>query len=308
MNAKHLSYGLAGLAVSIGGGWLALQSAIGRNGPAVLDTVDRIAGGARDVELVETPRYADHPEQKLRVYRSSRTDVRRPVVMFVHGGSWRSGSPDDYGFVARALVPEGFVVVLAGYRLGDDGRFPAMLEDTASAFAWTKRNIARHGGNPERIFIAGHSAGAYNAAMIALDPQWLRAQGLDTRAIAGVIGLAGPYDFYPFDSDSTKAAFGGAPVPQRTQPVNFARADAPPMLLLTGEKDTTVKPRNSRALAAAIRRAGGPVQTAFYEDFDHTGMLTALASPWRRNRNAIDRIVRFTDASAASVPVQPETP
>ena len=184
-----------------------------------------------------------------------------------------------------------------------------MLRDAAGAVAWTKTNIARLGGDPDHIVVSGHSAGAYNAAMIALDPQWLRAEGLGSDAIAGVVGLAGPYDFYPFDSDSTKAAFGGAPDPRATQPVQFARADAPSMLLLTGERDTTVKPRNSRALAAAITRAGGSVAAEYYDDLDHSGILTALASPWRRDRAVVNRIAAFAkNLPRSSDAVQPPVP
>ncbi len=307
------------MALIAGVAWLALHFAIQRNGPAVLDTVDRITGGARNVELVHKATLGDDAFRKLRVYRS-RADTSdaspnaKPVIIFIHGGSWLSGDPDDYGFVARALVPEGFVTVLAGYRLGDSGKFPAMVTDTAAAFAWTVANIAQYGGDPDMIFIAGHSAGAYNAAMVALDPQWLAAEGLGADAIAGFIGLAGPYDFYPFDTESTIAAFGDAPAPQATQPVNFARQDAPPMLLLTGAKDTTVKPRNTRALAAAMEQAGGDVTSRIYPGFDHAGILTALASPFRRDPAVINAMVQFTDeiaarrahaAQSASVPVQP---
>lgn len=294
--------------------WLALQYAIARNGPAVLDTVDRITGGSRDVELVHRASTGDSPFQKLRVYRSESGGSPKPVIIFAHGGSWRSGDPDDYGFVARAFVPEGFVVVLVGYRLGEGGEFPNMLRDMANAVSWTKANIAEYGGDPDAIFVSGHSAGAYNAAMVALDPQWLDDEGVGTDSIAGVIGLAGPYDFYPFDSDSTKAAFGDAPHPEATQPINFAARDAPPMLLMTGLKDTTVEPRNSRAMAAVLQAAGNRAVLETYPEFDHTGMLTALASPWRRDSTVIDRIIAFTrethgdrnNANTPSVPVQAE--
>lgn len=297
--------------------WIALQVAISRNGPAVLDTVDRITGGERGVNLLQTVSIGNSAFQKLAIYGDGKKDVQKPVLIFAHGGSWRTGDPDDYGFVARGLVPEGFIVVLSGYRLGEAGKFPAMLEDTAKAVAWTRANIAQYGGDPEAIFVSGHSAGAYNAAMVTLDPQWLEREGLDKKeVIAGFIGLAGPYDFYPFDSDSTKASFGEAPEPENTQPISFVRGDAPPVLLLTGEQDTTVKPRNTRVLTSAITEAGGTAKAEYFPAFDHTGILTALASPWRRDPAVIDRIAEFVrsvaaqkraSAEQASVPVQPET-
>lgn len=293
--------GLAGLALA---GWLALQFAIARNGPAVVDLVDRITGRERRVAMVAREAYGTDPAQTVAVYRSQGAGKLLPVIVFVHGGSWNSGSPDDYGFIARALAPEGFVVVLAGYRLHPAARYPQMLEDAAGAVAWTRANIASHGGDPDRIVLMGHSAGAYNAVMTALDRQWLGREGQSADALAGAIGLAGPYDFYPFDTDSTRASFGEAPDPQLTQPVTYARADAPPLLLLTGEADTTVKPRNTRALAVAMAQAGGRAETGYYEGMDHAGILLALASPWRRDRAVLDRVIAF--ARQPSVPVQAE--
>jgi len=240
-------------------GALALQWAIAHNGAAVLNVADRITGGARDVELVEQAQIGDDTEQTVFVFADenrSKSDKAKPVIIFVHGGSWASGSPDDYDFIARALVPEGFVVALAGYRLHPKVEFPAMLEDTASAIAWVKANIATHGGDPERIILAGHSAGAYNVVMSALDTRWLEREGLSGDDIKAFIGLAGPYDFYPFDSDSTIASFGNAKDPEGTQPINAVRGDAPPMLLIHGEKDTTVLPLHTHRLSKALNAAG----------------------------------------------------
>lgn len=292
---------LAGLGLA---GWFGLQYAIARNGPAVVDVVDKVTGSERGVAVVERARYGDDPHQTVAIHRETAVQGPLPVILFVHGGSWNSGSPDDYGFIARALAPEGFVVVLAGYRLHPKVHFPAMLEDTAAAVAWTRSNIARHGGDPDRIVLMGHSAGAYNVIMTALDRQWLGREGVPDNMISGAIGLAGPYDFYPFDSDSTRASFGEAPDPERTQPINYVRADAPPLLLLTGEADTTVKPRNTRALAQAIGAAGGSARTGFYPGMDHADILLALACPWRRDRAVLDQVVTF--AREPSVPVQEE--
>ena len=200
---------------------IALQIAISRDGPWVLSTVDRITGGNRDVfpkALIST---GEHPQQKLVVWGPDpkADEAERPVLVFVHGGGWRSGDPESYDFIARAFVPEGFVVVLAGYRLGEDGIYPAMLEDTAADISWVKQNIANYGGDSDRIILAGHSAGAYNVVMMGLDPRWLGARSMSTGDIAGVIGMAGPYDFVPFDKDSTIAAFGHVSNPPETQPV-----------------------------------------------------------------------------------------
>lgn len=306
---------VAGIAV-IGG--LALQYAISRNGPAVLSAVDRVTGGSGDAVLLAEVSTGDHPQQRLFVWGPDGRDYHhptRPVLIFVHGGSWRSGDPEDYGFVARAFVQRGFVVVLGGYRLGEDGVYPAMLEDTASAIGWTHREIAQHGGNPDQIVIAGHSAGAYNVVMAALEDRWLESDGMAASDIAGVVGLSGPYDFFPFDSDSTKAAFGEASAPEATQPVNQISGGAPPMLLIHGEKDDLVKVRNTRELASRIIEAGGAVETQYYPEMTHNDPLISLASPWRSRRDVADRMAEFAkDAigrkifkDRVSVPVQAET-
>ncbi|AOL24989.1 Acetyl esterase/lipase [Erythrobacter litoralis] len=298
-------------------GGAALQVAIMRNGPAVLDTIDRIAGEDRDACRRGIASTGPDPHQKVVVWGPCQVsegladDRPRPVLLFVHGGSWKSGDPEDYGFVGRAFVPEGFVVVLAGYRLVPGGEYPAMVEDTAAAIRWTHENITRHGGDPDRIVLAGHSAGAYNVVMAALERRWLAQAGVPQDAIAGVVGLAGPYDFYPFESDSSQAAFGAAPDPGATQPVTHVTGDAPPVLLVHGEADDLVKPRNSRELARRIEAAGGPVETLFLREANHNDPLLALAAPWRWRRDVAQRIVRFAREAAGtgslSVSVQAQT-
>ena len=309
--------GAAALILVIAGS--ALQVAISRNGPAILSAVDRITGGDGGAELKATISTGKHPSQKLIVWGPARrdpSDPALPVLLFAHGGSWRSGDPADYGFLARAFVSKGFVVVLAGYRLDPDGAYPAMIEDTARTVAWTHGEIAQYGGDPDRITIAGHSAGAYNVVMTALEHQWLGRLGLSPDDIAGVVGLSGPYDFYPFDSESTINAFGKAAEPEATQPIAHIRGDAPPMLLIHGEKDDLVGIHNSRGLAKRIEDAGGTVAIRFYPEMTHNDPLISLASPWRGRRDVDERIAEFalsvtargdTRRDQTSVPVQAET-
>lgn len=287
---------------------VALQLAIWRNGPAVLNAVDRIAGGDQATKVLAAEVIGENAGQKILVHgpADSSSADSRPVILFVHGGSWNKGDPEDYDFIARAFVPKGFVVVLAGYRLHPEVEYPAMLEDTAAAIAWTHSNIAKFGGDPRRIVLAGHSAGAYNVVMAALEPKWLSVSGINTDSVVGVVGLAGPYDFYPWDSDSTRASFGNAADPEATQPVNHTRADAPPLLLIHGEKDTLVKPRNSRALAERVRQAGGRVETLYIDGMDHNRVLLALAAPWRSDPEVLNSMTLFAERAIASVPVQGE--
>ena len=304
---RMVLWAFGALALVLVGGAIATQIAIARNGPAVLDAVDRITGGSAGAAKLATISTGEHPSQKLIVWGPSdrgEDQTALPVLVFAHGGSWRSGDPVDYGFLARAFVPKRFAVVLVGYRLvkedSPDGVYPAMIEDTARAIQWVYEDIAQYGGDPDRIILAGHSAGAYNVMMAALEGQWLSKKGVDPGAIAGVVGMAGPYDFYPFDSESTIAAFGPASDPEATQTFNHVRGDAPPVLLIHGEKDSLVKPRNSRELAQLIETAGGTVELSLYPDMEHNDPLIALASPWRSNRTVADEIAEFAIKVSAS--------
>ena len=287
-------------------GGVALQIAIARNGPAVLSVVDRLTGGSRGTVQLARISTGDHPAQKVIVWGPERRDPKDaalPVLLFAHGGSWRSGDPEDYGFIARAFVPDGFIVALSGYRLvkegAPDGVYPAMLEDTASAILATREAVAELGGDPDRIVVMGHSAGAYNVVMSGLERVWLDERGGDTDALRGIVGLSGPYDFYPFTSDSTLAAFGPADDPEATQAFTHVRGDAAPVLLVHGDKDTLVRPRNSRELAKLIETAGGSVTLKLYPDMEHNDALFSLASPWSERRDVARKISAFAKEAVA---------
>lgn len=238
--------------------------------------------------------YGGDPRQTLDIYVPSRpaTSGPRPVIVFVYGGSWQSGSKDGYGFAARALAARGFVVAVPDYRLVPAVRFPGFVEDCAATVRFVRANAGRWGGDGGRIVLIGHSAGAYNAAMLALDPRFL---GADRAAVRGFVGLAGPYDFLPLDTPASRAAFGQAPDLPRTQPITHASAGDPPVLLLHGAKDDTVFPRNSRALAARLTAAGVRAEIKIYPNLGHIGIVTALATPFRGRAPVLADAARFAD-------------
>jgi acetyl esterase/lipase len=225
---------------------------------------------ARDIAFGPASRH------RLDIYAPPPDGTRRPVVLFIYGSSWSSGSKETYGFVGQALAARGFVTVIADYRLVPEVRFPGFIEDGALALRFIRRSIATYGGDPARISVLGHSAGAYNAVMLALDPRFLAAAGVPHGTIRRVAALSGPYDFLPLDNPATIAAFGQARDPARTQPVNLARRGAPPMLLGTGAADTTVLPRNSEALALRLQAAGSRVELRRYDGIGHPGTILAF--------------------------------
>ncbi len=245
--------------------------------------------------------YAPGERHALDIYRPGEQEGL-PVVVFVYGGGWKSGDKAQYRFVAAALAQRGYVTVVPDYRVFPAARFPAFVEDAAAAVAWTRANIGAHGGDPGRIFLMGHSAGAHIALLLTLDKRYLAAQGLDPdTAITGTIGLAGPYDFLPLRDPELDGIFAPAGDLRQTQPVTFARAGAPPLLLATGEHDTTVLPRNTANLAQAVRDAGGQAETRLYPRIGHTLVLGAFATPLRWAAPVLADVTRWM----ADVPQRP---
>ncbi|HTN61265.1 MAG TPA: alpha/beta hydrolase, partial [Devosia sp.] len=236
--------------------------------------------------------YADGSRFKLDVYAPEKRGASAPVVFFIYGGGWNRGERGDYQFVGRALAARGFVAVIADYRLVPEVHYPEFLEDNASALKWVQDHIGEYGGDPERLFLAGHSAGAYNAVMLALDPSFLKDYGV-TMPIRAVAGLSGPYDFYPFEYGEVRDAFGGAPNPEGTQPVNLVTADTPPMYLATGTGDPIVRMQNTEHLARALQARGVWVTTKFYPGFGHMEPVIALGALWRWRAPVLDDMVLF---------------
>ncbi len=240
--------------------------------------------------------YAPGARHAMDIYRPAHATGPAPLVLFIYGGAWSSGQKGDYKFVAVPLARRGVVVAVADYRLVPDVRFPAFLNDVAQATAFAQSHAAEWGADPSRMFIMGHSAGGYNALMVGLDPQYLAAAGVDRSKLAGVIGLATPADFLPLDDPSTIAAFGQATDLPSTQPVNFADGHNPPVLLLHGQSDTTVYLRNSTALAARIRAAGGQATLITYPGIGHIGLVTSIAPLFDGRAPVLDDVVNFIHA------------
>lgn len=242
--------------------------------------------------------YGDHPRQRLDVYAPRARAEPAPVVVFFYGGRWRKGERAGYRFVAQALTERGYVAVLPDYRLYPEVRFPAFVEDGAAAVAWVRRHIGDYGGDPGRVFLMGHSAGAHIAAMLATDRRFLHAEGLAPTDLAGFVGLAGPYDFLPLEADDLRDMFGPPERFPASQPVRFVDGDEPPVLLVHGLDDGTVLPRNSRRLAAALEAAGVPVETVFYPDAGHVRVVAALGSPLRFTAPVLADVAAFLDRRA----------
>ncbi len=256
---------------------------------------------APDRLVARSIRYGDGPRHSLDVYSAGQAGG--PVVLFLYGGSWDSGNKATYRFVGAALASLGFVVVIPDYRLYPEVRYPAFLEDNAAALDWTRRHIHRFGGDGLPPFVMGHSAGAYNAAMLTLDPRWLGAFGRTPRAdLRGLVGLAGPYDFLPLDSDELRDIFRPGQPPRSTQPIEHVDGHNPPVLLLAGSADRVVRPSNTIRLAQRIRERGGCVVSRLYPGVGHTEIIGAFAGALRFLAPSLRDSARFIRAVAAAQP------
>ncbi|HEY8878314.1 MAG TPA: alpha/beta hydrolase [Roseateles sp.] len=244
--------------------------------------------------------YGPGPRQQLDVYRPARAAPRGgwPVVVFFYGGSWNRGKRGDYAFVGEALASRGILTVVADYRLYPEVRYPDFLRDSAAALAWGLGHAQELGGNPRRVFVMGHSAGAYNAAMLAFDARWLKATHHDPRELAGFIGLAGPYDFLPIVNPDARPVFFHPDYPPGTQPLEHAGRGAPRSFLGAASNDELVNPqRNSQGLATKLQGAGVPVTLKFYDRVGHMTLVAALAAPLRWLAPVLEDVAAFVNAA-----------
>ena len=237
--------------------------------------------------------YANGPRHMLDVYvpDAQAFPGARPVIVFFYGGAWEAGERGQHRFVGEAFASRGFVVVVPDYRLYPEVKYPEYVRDAASAMAWTKREISKHRGDPARITLMGHSAGAHIAAMVAYNPRFLGAVGLSRSDVHAFVGLAGPYDFVPTEPDivDNLGAEGGA---ARAMPATFVQGGEPPSLLVTGDEDKRVDPANTQRLAAALRRVGSKVEVWVVPGYGHPSTLVRLAAPLR-SEAYVDRLAEF---------------
>jgi acetyl esterase/lipase len=252
------------------------------SGCAPAETLNRLTsdeGTARVADLA----YAEGPAGALDLYfPPGGAAANAPVLVFFPGGGWRSAAKEDYRFLGSAFAARGWVVAIPDYRQVPEVTFPAFIEDAAAAVAALPGLLAAHGVAGGPLVLAGHSAGAHTALMLALDPRFLAPHGLKAcRDVAAVLGLAGPYAIFPTRARTVVAAFGPAPQPEDAEPIAHAGPAAPPAVLFTGTADSVVSPRNSRAMADALTRAGARATLREFEGIGHLEIVGVIAVPLR---------------------------
>ena len=242
--------------------------------------------------------YGGGPRRTLDIYvpRGARA---APVVIFWYGGSFQYGRRTNYRFVGAALAQRGLVAVLPDYRVHPPAVFPEFIDDAAQAVKWVHDHAAEYGGDPARLFLMGHSAGGYIASMVALDRRYLARAGAGDVSLRGLIALSAPHVLVP-NTPVLKVIFGPPWTPADWQPLNFASSAAPPALLIHGQQDETVDPRNSETLAAALRTQGVSVTLRMLPRLNHSDTIAAFSVPLRRRAPVLDETVAFIQRWSAN--------
>jgi acetyl esterase/lipase len=236
--------------------------------------------------------YSKIARQRLDVFEqvSAHTQAAR-VAIFYYGGAWDRGSRADYRFVGRTLAARGFVAIVPDCRVYPEVVFRGCIDDAAATTAWVLENAPRFNGDPAQVFLMGHSAWAQIAAMVALDDSYLDAHGYSPQQLTGWIRLSGPHDCLPLQSRRLKNIFR-EPAPRATPPIEFVSANAPPALLISGDADSTVVPRNTRRLAARLRASGVEVRKVIYPDVGHARTVVAFSTT-ADGLPAVDEVANF---------------
>ncbi|WP_104990806.1 alpha/beta hydrolase [Deinococcus sp. NW-56] len=273
---------------------LTLAACSGQTAGAGAQGLLNAAVSTRGLEVTRDQRYGPDARNVLDVYAPPNAR-NAPVVLFVHGGSWQSGDKEGHKFVGESLARAGYVTGVMNYRLAPQNRYPAYIQDTAAALRWMRDNAAKFGGNPDSLFVSGHSAGAFNAVEAVVNERWLREAGVPIRAVRGVIGIAGPYS-YDFRDFQSRVAFPEGGTPDEIMPDRHVRPDAPPHLLLVAENDTTVHPQNALNMEAALKRAGVPVTRTVLPRLNHITVVGALARPLTFLGGTRQTVIDFIEA------------
>lgn len=241
--------------------------------------------------------YGADPRHRLDVYVPDKpAGTPAPLVVFWHGGRWSSGDKGEYRFVGSALAELGYATMIANYRRYPQVKMAGFMDDAARAALWAAEHAADFRADPRQLHLMGHSAGAHMAALLALDVRYFAALGRAAPRIAGMIGLSGPYDFLPLREADVQDMFGPPELYPQSQPINFVRRDAPPMLLIHGSRDGLVSPWNSRNLAGALEALGVPVTLKLYAEIAHGDTIGALSVPARGRAAALPDIAEFVKA------------
>jgi acetyl esterase/lipase len=247
---------------------------------------------------------AFHPEMepRLDVYSPAEGEGH-PVLVFVHGGSWKSYDKNLFAPVATRFLPEDMVVIIPDYTLHPDAGYEQMAHEVAAALSWTLDNVDQYGGDPQRVVVAGHSAGAHLAGLAIMDPRFLDAYGHSSDEICGYAGLSGVYNVQTeFDYWLAKGmtsqvmldVMGGEQNFETASPVHYVRASLPPILIIHGDDDQTVPIEIATDFYAALQAAGADSALTLYPGAGHSDYLFAALTD--ESAPAVTDLLTFVQA------------
>ena len=245
-----------------------------------------------DYKLYADIEYGLNTANKLDVYLPRKTPASAAIVFF-YGGCWGYCSDytkKDYLFVAETLVKQGYAVIMPDYRKYPDVKFDAIIEDAKNAMLWWLHHKQDYQLENTDIYLMGHSAGAHLAAMLSDDESLL---GNGSRQITGFIGLAGPYDFYPFTGQYMYDLFSADNDYYASQPIHYINGNEPPHLLIQGKNDTSVFPHNAINMAEKLKRMQVEHELVLFDKMRHVSIILSLARPFRKKSKVLKHIVNF---------------
>lgn len=254
-------------------------------GPAAEAYAAEILARSKDVAasgnvVMDVPYGADE-WQRLDIYLPGQAGASGlPVLLFLHGGSWTHGHKEWMGFMAPSFTDLPAIFVSVGYRLVPQVRFPAPLDDTIDALAWVHANIGRHGGDPDRIFLGGHSAGGHLAALASLHRDKLAAARLAPDVVKGCFPVSATYNFAQGELEAHDNHL--LQVPEQAaeaSPINFVAASRVPFLIAWGDADFPQVLRTSPDMVSALERSGAETEQLVLPGYDHFAASLAGGEP-----------------------------
>jgi len=299
---RTLTFTKAGIttAIAIGGIVFATQQAQALSALAVVNGLTANGGVGVSKDIL----YGDKPLQDLDIYypkplaqamkAESAIDKSYPMVVFVHGGSWESGSKEEYAFVGQSLAQAGYVTAVINYRKAPENVYPDYVKDAAQAIAWSHNNAESFHADPNRLAVIGHSAGAFNAVAAVANEDFLAPYGMKPKDLGAVIGIAGPYS-YDFRQYDSATAFGANATPDEVMPDRQIKGEQPPYLLLTAEKDKVVHITNAIKMTEALKAAGVNVETGEIKGASHATSIGAMAPPLRWVNDVRAQVLTYLD-------------
>lgn len=295
--AKLASVGIT-VAVAIGGMALAAQQAQALSALDVINCLSSIGGVGVSKDIL----YGSESLQDLDIYypkplaqaiQSQRSiSTTYPMIVFVHGGSWESGSKEDYAFVGQSFAQAGYITAVINYRKAPEHVYPDYVEDTAQAIAWSYDNAANFHADPQRLAVVGHSAGAFNMMAAVSNEKFLAPYGVSPKDISAVVGIAGPYS-YDFRQFSSAKAFAADATPDEVMPDRQIKGTQPPYLLLTAENDKIVYVQNTIKMTKALKDYGAIVENGEIKGASHATSIGAMASPLRWTNDVRAQVLQY---------------